>query len=41
MLDEDVLRDAALLVYANKQDLFDAMGCAELTDKLGLHECVA
>jgi len=37
MLNEDELRDAALLVFANKQDLPQAMSVAEITDKLGLH----
>ncbi|KAE9410138.1 ARF/SAR superfamily [Gymnopus androsaceus JB14] len=37
MLNEDELRDALLLVYANKQDLPNAMNAAEITDKLGLH----
>ncbi|KAJ3669334.1 hypothetical protein LUZ60_011284 [Juncus effusus] len=37
MLNEDQLRDASLLVLANKQDLRNAMNAAELTDKLGLH----
>ncbi|KAF7255413.1 hypothetical protein EG68_11835 [Paragonimus skrjabini miyazakii] len=37
MLNEDELRDAVLLVFANKQDLPQAMGAAEITDKLGLH----
>ncbi|CAL8316339.1 unnamed protein product [Boreogadus saida] len=37
MLSEDELRDAVLLVFANKQDLPNAMTSAELTDKLGLH----
>jgi len=37
MLNEDELRDAALLVFANKQDLPNAMNAAEVTDKLGLH----
>jgi len=37
MLNEDELRDATLLVFANKQDLPNAMNAAELTDKLGLH----
>ena len=36
MLQEDELRDALLLVFANKQDLPNAMSAAELTDKLGL-----
>ncbi|TMS09815.1 ADP-ribosylation factor 1 [Larimichthys crocea] len=38
MLSEDELRDAVVLVFANKQDLPNAMNAAELTDKLGLHE---
>jgi ADP-ribosylation factor protein 1 len=37
MLAEDELRDAVLLVFANKQDLPQAMSVAEITDKLGLH----
>ncbi|WWC90652.1 ADP-ribosylation factor [Kwoniella dendrophila CBS 6074] len=37
MLSEDELRDALLLVFANKQDLPNAMNAAEITDKLGLH----
>lgn len=37
MLNEDELRDACLLVFANKQDLPNAMNAAEITDKLGLH----
>jgi len=37
MLNEDELRDALLLVFANKQDLPNAMQPAEITDKLGLH----
>jgi len=36
MLQEDELRDAHLLVFANKQDLPNAMSASELTDKLGL-----
>ncbi|KAL6741605.1 ADP-ribosylation factor family protein [Ancylostoma duodenale] len=36
MLAEDELRDAVLLVFANKQDLPNAMNAAEVTDKLGL-----
>ena len=30
------MRDAAVLVFANKQDLPDAMPVEEITDKLGL-----
>ncbi|KAJ7252858.1 ADP-ribosylation factor family-domain-containing protein [Mycena rebaudengoi] len=37
MLNEDELHDALFLVFANKQDLPNAMNAAELTDKLGLH----
>ncbi|XP_042065573.1 ADP-ribosylation factor 2-like [Salvia splendens] len=37
MLNEEELRDAVLLVFANKQDLPNAMNAAEITDKLGLH----
>ncbi|XP_022068867.1 ADP-ribosylation factor 1 [Acanthochromis polyacanthus] len=37
MLAEDELRDAVLLVFANKQDLPNAMNAAELTDKMNLH----
>jgi len=37
MLNEDELRDAVLLVFANKQDLPNAMNAAELTEKLGLN----
>ena len=36
MLNEDELRDAILLVFANKQDLPNAMNASEITDKLGL-----
>jgi len=37
MLYEDELRDTALLVFANKQDLPNAMSVAEMTNELGLH----
>ena len=37
MLNEDELRESVLLVFANKQDLPNAMSAAEMTDKLGLH----
>merc|ERR1712048_1268239 len=36
MLNEDEMRDAVLLVLANKQDLPHAMTAAEVTEKLGL-----
>lgn len=38
MLQEDELRDAILLVFANKQDLPNAMSCAEVSQELGLPE---
>eukprot|EP00049_Salpingoeca_infusionum_P017255 m.352272 g.352272 ORF g.352272 m.352272 type:complete len:216 (+) comp16481_c0_seq1:737-1384(+) len=38
MLQEDELRDAVVLVFANKQDLPNAMSPSELTEKLGLAE---
>ena len=38
MLNEDELRDAALLVFANKQDLPNAMVVSEITDKLNLSQ---
>merc|ERR1711972_148449 len=37
ILNEDEMRDAMLLVFANKQDLPNAMPAAEITEKLGLH----
>lgn len=37
MINEDELKDAIVLVYANKQDLPNAMSVSELTEKLGLH----
>merc|ERR1712008_601758 len=37
MLNEDEMANAALLVFANKQDLPNAMTAAEVTEKLGLH----
>jgi len=37
MLNEDELRNSILLVFANKQDLPNAMTAAEMTDKLGLN----
>ncbi len=36
ILSEDEIRNAVLLVFANKQDLPDAMSAAEITEKLGL-----
>ncbi|KAB0388860.1 hypothetical protein E2I00_000960 [Balaenoptera physalus] len=36
MLQEDELRDAALLLFANKQDLPNATAIREMTGKLGL-----
>jgi small GTP-binding protein len=37
MLAEDELRDAILLVFANKQDLPNAMPVSEVTERLGLN----
>ncbi|KAH3767982.1 ADP-ribosylation factor 1 [Pelomyxa schiedti] len=37
MMAEDELRDAVLIVFANKQDLPNAMPVGELSDKLGLN----
>ena len=37
MLMDDELRDAALLVLANKQDLPNAMNVDEVSQRLGLH----
>lgn len=34
---QEELREATLLVFANKQDLPNAMTVSEMTDKLGLH----
>merc|ERR1712045_362193 len=36
MLNEDEMRDAVLLVFANKQDLPGAMTASELSEKMGL-----
>uniref|UniRef100_A0A673AFR0 ADP-ribosylation factor 4-like n=1 Tax=Sphaeramia orbicularis TaxID=375764 RepID=A0A673AFR0_9TELE len=36
MLQEDELKDAILLVFANKQDLPNALSMSEITDKLNL-----
>ena len=38
MLNEDELRDAVVLVFANKQDLPNAMQATEVTEKLGLNQ---
>jgi len=37
MLNEDELRDAIVLVFANKQDLPKAKTAGEITEKLGLN----
>ncbi|KAH0479569.1 MAG: hypothetical protein KVP17_001043 [Porospora cf. gigantea B] len=37
MLREDELRDSVLLVFANKQDLPNAMTAAEVTERLKLN----
>ena len=36
--DDELRRETVLLVFANKQDLPNAMSAAEMTDKLGLHQ---
>merc|ERR1712227_775455 len=38
MLNEDELRDAIVLGFANKQDLPNALSVTELTEKLGLNQ---
>ncbi|TSM44165.1 ADP-ribosylation factor 4 [Bagarius yarrelli] len=38
MLEDDALRDAIVLVLANKQDLPNAIPVHEMTEKLGLHD---
>ena len=37
MINDEELKDAIVLVYANKQDLPGAMTTPEVTEKLGLH----
>ena len=37
LLEEDELKNASLLIYANKQDLPMALNSAEIIEKLGLH----
>jgi len=36
IMQDDILKDTILLVFANKQDLPNAMSAGEMTDKLGL-----
>lgn len=38
MINEDELKDAVLLVFANKQDLPNALTASEMTEKLGLNK---
>ncbi|KAI8902917.1 ADP-ribosylation factor [Globomyces pollinis-pini] len=38
LLSNDELKDAAILILANKQDLPNAMNVSEMTDKLALHQ---
>lgn len=38
MLDEEELKDAALLVFANKQDMGNALSAADISERLGLTE---
>jgi len=37
-LEDENLKQAAFLIFANKQDLPNAMSTAALTEKLGLHK---
>jgi ADP-ribosylation factor protein 1 len=37
LLREDELADATLLIFANKQDMPNAMTCTQMSDKLGLN----
>ena len=37
IINDREMKDSLLLVFANKQDLPNAMNAAEITDKLGLH----
>jgi len=37
MVNEEELRESVILVFANKQDLPNALSTSELTEKLGLH----
>ena len=37
LTNEPKLKDTPVLIFANKQDLPNAMSVAEITDKLGLH----
>ena len=37
MLEEEELRDACLLVFANKQDLPGALSAAQVSEQLALH----
>jgi len=38
MINEEELKDAVVLVFANKQDLPNALATSEVTEKLGLHQ---
>lgn len=38
LLTNDQLRDTILLVFANKQDMLNAINVSEMTTMLGLHE---
>nr|ACU45101.1 ADP ribosylation factor 1 [Pfiesteria piscicida] len=38
MLSEDEMRDAVVLVFANKQDLPHSMTAGEVAEKMGLHQ---
>lgn len=38
MLSDEQLKDVVLLVFANKQDLPNALSASEMTDKMNLHK---
>ena len=38
VIKNEQLKNAVLLVFANKQDIKDSMGAAEISDKLGLSQ---
>lgn len=37
-VNEEELKESVILVFANKQDLPNALSTSELTEKLGLHQ---
>lgn len=38
LLDADELKDASVLVYANKQDMPQAVNCSRMSEAMGLHK---